>query len=215
MTRSALKRPPFTKAQPSGVARPGPCALLPWISPPAEAAASGLVPRRRRWRSGIPAPRTSASTGVVAGKLLARGSTRSRFPRISGLCPTTSTDLLSRFAGLRADRGAWRRAPRFSENAVLAADHPRRPANERHAPPRWWRRAGPAISFGISPALLSSRDFWCGVEYEPGGSATKHQATKPRSDASMTPSTPAIRSSLEDDRRARRAGRTDPQTIAD
>jgi hypothetical protein len=31
----------------------------------------------------------------------------------------------------------------------------------------------------------------------------------------MTPSTPAIRSSLEDDRRARRAGRTDPQAIAD
>ena len=41
----------------------------------------------------------------------------------------------------RGSRCAWRRAPRFPENAVLAADYRRRPANERHAPPRWWRFA--------------------------------------------------------------------------
>jgi hypothetical protein len=130
-------------------------------------------------------------------------------------------------AGFRRERkSAWptanrTRRPEFrgsSTTASVAGDFcigPTASNESASTEARVWRRAGPAISFGISPALLSSRDFWCGVEYEPGGSATKHQATKPRSDASMTPSTPAIRSSLEDDRRARRAGRTDPQTIAD
>ena len=48
----------------------------------------------------------------------------------------------------RGSRCAWRRAPRFPENAVLAADHRRRPANERHAPPRWWRKRGKLAAGG-------------------------------------------------------------------
>jgi hypothetical protein len=43
---------------------------------------------------------------------------------------------------------------------VLAADHPRRPANERHAPPRWWRRAG-ALGRTDRYPLSCSRELGC------------------------------------------------------
>ena len=59
----------------------------------------------------------------------------------------------------RGSRCAWRRAPRFPENAILAADHRRRPASERHGPPRWWRNSGLSRSW---PRYLSPRESGAG-----------------------------------------------------
>ena len=68
-----------------------------------------------------------------------------------------------RRAPLRPHRPHHRHT-RVHAKAQLRAERQPRPETRQRGESRDWRRAGPAISFGISPALLSSRDFWCGVE---------------------------------------------------
>ena len=64
----------------------------------------------------------------------------------------------------RGSRGARRCTPRFREDAVLPADHRRRPASERRAPPRWWRQAaGTPVANRrtcfCGPAVLSTQPW--------------------------------------------------------